>query len=208
MLPSLHLISTGRQSFSELSSIVNTIQQSFDYLHVREKHRSPEEIYEGATHLIQNGFPKERLIINTHADVATAIDAYGVHLPGDGLSVPKVKRTYPDLVVGTSVHSLGEALDAEETGADYTMFGNLYSTPSKPGKSGKGVRALTEITHHLHHPVIGIGGITPERTSEVLSTGVAGTAVMSGVLLSDDPKKAIYAYDKIRKGVHTNDSAL
>lgn len=208
MTPSLHLISTGRQNFSELSSIVMTIQQSFDYLHIREKQRSPEEIYNGVTQLIEVGFPRDRIIINDHADIAAATGSRGVHLPSSSLPISQVKRIFPDMIIGKSVHSLEEAIDAEKEGADYSMFGNLYSTSCKPGKPGKGVTVLKDISRHLQHPLIGIGGITPSRTSEVLKTGVGGIAVMSGILLSNDPEKAIRAYVHEWKGVHPNGAAF
>ena len=46
-------------------------------------------------------------------------------------------------------------------------------------------------------PLIAIGGITPENTKEIVQKGVAGIAVMSGILLSADPKETVKKYRAI-----------
>ncbi len=47
---------------------------------------------------------------------------------------------------------------------------------------------------HVGCPVVGIGGITPERACDVIRSGARGIAVMSGILQAEDPVKAAQAY--------------
>lgn len=194
MRPSIHLISTGEQTFAELANTVISIQQEFDYLHIREKHRSAAEIFDGVQQLTKAGFPMERIIINDRVDIAVAAESFGVQLTHHSLPVSQVKHTFPALNVGKSVHSLKEAIDADKAGAGFLIYGNLYPTSSKPGKAGKGLESLREIVRHVGCPVVGIGGITPERACDVIRSGARGIAVMSGVLKKEDPGEAAQAY--------------
>ncbi|SFK03661.1 thiazole tautomerase (transcriptional regulator TenI) [Halobacillus dabanensis] len=194
MRPSIHLISTGDQTFAELTDMVTSVQREVDYLHIREKHRSAAEIFDGLQQLTNAGFPMERIIINDRADVASVAQSFGVQLTHHSLPVSQVKHTFPALNVGKSVHSLEGAIVADQEGADFLIYGNLYPTSSKPGKAGKGLDSLREIVRHVGCPVVGIGGITPERACDVIRTGARGVAVMSGVLKKGDPVKAAQAY--------------
>ncbi|WP_406944154.1 thiazole tautomerase TenI [Halobacillus sp. SY10] len=194
MRPSIHLISTGKQTFAELTETVSAVQQEIDFLHIREKQRSAAEIFAGIQQLTDAGFPMERIIINDRADVAAVSGCFGVQLTHHSLPVSQVKQTFPGLNVGKSVHSLKEAIDAKEEGADFLLYGNIYPTASKPGKAGEGLDSLCEIIEHVGCPVVAIGGITPERAGDVIRTGAQGIAVMSGILQAEDPVKAAQAY--------------
>ncbi|MEX2016681.1 MAG: thiamine phosphate synthase, partial [Candidatus Hydrogenedentales bacterium] len=59
------------------------------------------------------------LIVDDRADLALAVGADGVHLGQRDLPVEAVKAFAPDLIVGTSTHSIDQALAAETAGADY-----------------------------------------------------------------------------------------
>ncbi|WP_394217550.1 thiazole tautomerase TenI [Halobacillus trueperi] len=196
MRPSIHLISTGKQTFAELTKIVTAVQQDVDYLHIREKQRSAAEIFDGLQQLTDTGFPRDRIIINDRADVAAVAECFGVQLTHHSLPVSQVKQTFPGMSVGKSVHSLNEAIDAEQEGADFLLYGNIYPTASKPGKAGKGLSTLREIIEHVGCPVVAIGGITPERAGDVIRSGAQGVAVMSGILQAEDPGEAAEAYRK------------
>ena len=43
-------------------------------------------------------------------------------------------------------------------------------------------------------PLLGIGGITPERVVSVLDAGAKGVAVMRGIWDAQKPEDAIHAY--------------
>ncbi|MEC3884838.1 thiazole tautomerase TenI [Halobacillus sp. HZG1] len=194
MRPSIHLISTGKQTFAELTNTVKAVQEEVDFLHIREKHRYAVEIFDGIQQLVDAGFPKERIIINDRADVAAVSGCFGVQLTYRSLPVAQVKRTFPVLNVGKSVHSLKEAIDAYQEGADFLIYGNIYLTASKPGKAGEGLNSLREIIRHVGCPVVAIGGITPERAGDIIRAGAQGIAVMSGILQADDPVSVAQIY--------------
>jgi thiamine-phosphate pyrophosphorylase len=112
-----------------------------------------------------------RILVNDRLDVALAAEIDGVHLPANGLPPERVRPLVR--VLGVSTHTLQEARVAEQAKSDFIVFGPIFDTP---GKTPVGVKALREITSQMKIPVLGIGGITPANTGEVLAAGAAGIA--------------------------------
>jgi thiazole tautomerase (transcriptional regulator TenI) len=134
------------------------------------------------------------MVVNDRVDVALAAGADGVQLGARGLPVVAVRQWVEDrLVVGASVHTRGEAMEAVAAGADFLLVGTVYETASHPGRSGRGIEAVREL-EDAGVAVIGIGGITPERARAVLKAGAHGVAVMRGVWAEDDPAAAVTRY--------------
>ncbi|MCM3601361.1 thiamine phosphate synthase [Robertmurraya korlensis] len=196
MKKELHVISTGQQEKAEMIKISRSIHSYVDYIHIRENHRSPEEIL----HLIQGmkeaDIPLSKVILNGSSSVALAGGVSGVQLSHRGEDVLMVKKHYPMLRVGCSTHSLSEALEKEKRGADFLLFGHVFESNSKPGLRPRGLHALQEITAYVAIPVIAIGGIAPSNVKDVLTAGACGVAVLSGIFGADDPSRAALNYHK------------
>ena len=84
-------------------------------------------------------------IVNDRIDIAIASGADGVHLGQDDLPLFVARQLAPgDFIIGISVGSVTEAVNAEAGGADYVAVSPVFGTGTKPdagpGKSG-GVRA-------------------------------------------------------------------
>src|SRR5205823_1458169 len=128
---------------------------------------------------------------NDRLDVALAAQADGVHLAAQSLPVPDaVALADRRLIVGRSVHSLAEAVEAAERGADYVTFGHVFPTTTHPGVPPRGLSQLEEIVRAVDVPVLAIGGITVENLADVLATGCAGVAVISAILSAANPSEA------------------
>src|SRR5688500_2172326 len=56
------------------------------------------------------------LIVNDRVDIAAAVRARGAQLASHSLRVSEARRVSPHLALGTSVHSVAEAIEAEESG--------------------------------------------------------------------------------------------
>lgn len=191
----LHIISNGKQSLTTFTAIAKQIHPYATALHIREKHRSTEELSKWLASLVGVGVPRKKLVINSHIDLAMTMGAGGVHLPGD---VPFAGNKKRSLRIGRSVHTVEEVKRAKN--ADYLFFGHVYETASKPGARGKGIVALKEIVDATSLPVIAIGGIDPAHVPEILQAGAAGVAVMSGVVEARDPVNKVSAYLKALTG--------
>ncbi|WP_342463012.1 thiazole tautomerase TenI [Ureibacillus sp. FSL K6-8385] len=186
----LHAITDGKKTNEELKEIIVSISGIVDYIHIREKHKSPAELMVLIEELIHAGVAKERLVINDRLDVALLAGIPNIHLPANGLPAVKVKTAYPHMRVGVSTHSPEEAKAAEEAGADYCIFGHIFETDSKKGLAGRGLDALGEVVEKVKIPVIAIGGITPANAKKVLEKKARGIAVMSHIFSSNQPKEA------------------
>jgi len=133
------------------------------------------------------------LLINDRVDVAWAVGAQGVQLGAQSMPVAAVRKLTAHLLIGASVHSAPEAATAAAEGADFLVAGTLWPTPSHPGRPGSGtdwLRALTD----SGTPLIGIGGVTPERAHELRSRGIHGAAVVRAIWSSPDPAGSLHEF--------------
>jgi len=123
---------------------------------------------------------RTRVLVNDRLDVALAAGAHGVHLRADSFAAPRVRACAPSaFLIGRSVHSLAEAVEAAEHGGlDYLIFGTLFETSSKPGRRPAGLGALAAVSVSTGLPVLAIGGITAGRVDEVMRAGAAGVAAI------------------------------
>ncbi|WP_066049076.1 thiamine phosphate synthase [Robertmurraya korlensis] len=197
MKKELHVITTGHQNLADVIEIARNIHSCVDWIHLREKQRSTEELLHCIQRMKQAGVPLSKMILNGSASVALAGGVGGVQLSHSGEDVLSVKKHFPMIRAGCSVHSLSEALEKEERGADYLIFGHVFESSSKSGLRPRGLFALQELTAYISIPVIAIGGITPSNMKNVLAAGASGVAVLSGVFGADNPVKAALHYRRI-----------
>lgn len=154
-------------------------------IHLRVKAWSAHKLYQLIERLREAGVPTNKIVVNDRIDVAVAAQAGGAQLSYRSLPVHKVIEVFPGIRVGKSVHTLEEAKLAEEEGADYVMFGNVFQTDSKPGTPAQGLERLENMVEAVDIPVIAIGGITTDNVQEVLPYA-HGVAVLSAMWQAAD----------------------
>lgn len=141
---------------------------------IREKDLPARALYEWISALLPDLFGA-RLLVNGRADVARCFDGVGVHLPEDGLTVADARRILgPERPIGASAHSAEDAILRRRDGADLVTLSPIFETPGKGAPIG--LEPLRQAA-----PAGGIyalGGITAERSDEVLATGVEGIAAI------------------------------
>jgi thiamine-phosphate diphosphorylase len=119
------------------------------------------------------------VLISGRPDLALAAGAAGVNLPEADIAVAAARALLgPGRLLGRSVHSLTAAGRAATEGADFVIFGPVYSTPSHPGSEGFGLEALAEVVKALDIPVLAIGGVDRERGAACLAVGAGGYAAI------------------------------
>ncbi|QHE54368.1 thiazole tautomerase TenI [Pontibacillus sp. HMF3514] len=191
-----HLVSNGRMDLNEFSKIAGQLAPYVDCIHLREKRRSAQEITSAVKRLKGESVPSENIIVNDRVDIACVEGVRGVQLAYHSIGPREVRKHFPQMLIGKSVHSLMEAQEAEKDGADYVLFGHIFSSNSKPGLEPKGMEALKNVVDAISIPVIAIGGITPQNVHEIRRTGAKGVAVMSGLLDAQDPIQVAQEYRK------------
>ena len=135
------------------------------------------------------------LLVNDRLDVALAVGVAGVHLGSRSVPPAEARRLLgASRLLGVSVHSESEAVKATESGTDYLFLGPLFDTPSHPGVAAGGAEVLDRVASRVDLPVVGIGGVTPERVAAVLASGAHGVAAIRGIWDAPSPPDAVQAY--------------
>ncbi|MFA7304612.1 MAG: thiamine phosphate synthase, partial [Methanoregula sp.] len=133
-----------------------------------------------------------KCIVNDRLDVAIACGADGVHLGQGDLRVDVARQLAPPgFLVGVSVGSVEEAVQAAQDGADYLAVSPVFATTSKDDAGpGYGLPALRAVCARVHVPVLGIGGISRANAGDVIAAGADGVAVISAVVGCPDIAEA------------------
>lgn len=129
-------------------------------------------------------------ILHTFWREAAALGGTSIHLPLPLLRELSAKGilSSPEFasftVLGTSVHSVAEAREAELLGATYLTAGHIYVTDCKKGLAPRGLIFLQKVCKSVSVPVYGIGGIKfdPGQWQELQMAGAAGGCIMSGMM--------------------------
>jgi len=184
--PALYLI-TDRNLCPDglVAAVKDAVRAGVRFVQLREKDLGGRALLRLAVELrAVTGEYGAGLIINDRVDVVLASGADGVHLgrssmsPGDARALLGIAR-----LIGVSAHSVAEASDARDDGADFITFGPVYHTRSKAGYGPPvGLALLSEAARSVDIPVYGLGGIDAARVREVMGAGVAGVAAISAVL--------------------------
>jgi thiamine-phosphate pyrophosphorylase len=135
---------------------------------------------------------RSQLLINDRIDVALGLEGVGVHLRSNSLPVRIARKLLgAERLLGVSVHTSEEAVRAESQGADYVILGPIYETPSKQAFGPPlGIHTLEKVCRLVDIPIIGIGGVTAARASEMLGAGAFGVAVIRAILGAADVESA------------------
>ncbi|MFS0635445.1 thiamine phosphate synthase [Mesobacillus foraminis] len=187
-------ITNDRFPVKELALSIIEMQDSIDYIHIREKSKSVQELYLLLQFLRRGKVRDEKIVVHDRLDLALLNGIPNVHLPGHGLPVYQVKTRFPELRIGRSVHSFQEAKSAEQEGADYVLFGHVFDTKCKAGLPGRGLDEFSKIRKALDIPAYAIGGITLCKLDLVRRANAAGAAVLSGIFDSEDPVESALEY--------------
>lgn len=81
--------------------------------------------------------------------------------------------------IGTSIHSVEDAVFAESHGADYITAGHIFTTDCKKGLPGRGIDWLKSICNAVSIPVYAIGGISDANVSMLSDCNISGYCMMS-----------------------------
>ncbi|MCK4308124.1 thiamine phosphate synthase [candidate division WOR-3 bacterium] len=203
---SLYIILDEKYVSCQLSAIVTDIcKGGASVIQLREKTKGTKKFLEDAliTREITNKF-NVLFIVNDRIDIALAVEADGVHLGNEDISLNYARKIYPDRIIGYSVSQVEKAIIAAKEGATYLGVGCLFPSTTK-SKPLVPLSLITEIKEAVNIPVLGIGGITLERVSDVLSAGADGVCVASDIFNHPNLLERVQEFKSKIRSVKSND---
>ncbi|WP_235822068.1 thiamine phosphate synthase [Gottfriedia luciferensis] len=187
-------ITDDQHPIEVLASKIIQIIDVVDYVHIREKSKKAIEIITLLNILKINKVDMKKIVLNDRLDIAIFTNLSNLHLPGHGLPLVDVKEYFPNLRVGQSVHTLTDAIQAENDQADYVIYGHCFETNCKNGLPPNGIERLPEMKKNLTIPIYAIGGILPEHVQLLKENNINGIAIMSGIFSSRNPLDSALKY--------------
>lgn len=84
--------------------------------------------------------------------------------------------------IGVSIHSIDEAKEVENLGANYIVAGHIFKTDCKKDLEPRGLKFIQELSLILTIPIFAIGGINQENSHLVINSGAFGVCMMSSLM--------------------------
>ena len=190
---------TGRQNLYE--QVECALKGGVTCVQLREKELNDEDFLQEAFRL--SALCKKYnvpFLINDNIEIAVKCNANGVHVGQEDMTAKEVRKILGEnKIIGVSVHSVEEALEAVENGADYLGVGAMFSTSTKTDVDVLPTDTLKAICHAVSIPVVAIGGINKANISQLSRTGVDGVALVSAIFGAEDIEKECRLLYKLTK---------
>lgn len=187
------------------------LPMGLEIIQLRLKNRTQAEL----TPLIQQAvelakaYPRTRLFINDHWQLAIQFGAYGVHLGQEDIQEADLKAIHQaGLRLGISTHGSYEFILAEQAQPSYLAVGAVFETQTKDMTGQiQGVNNLQKLVNlNGTIPLVAIGGITLENATPVIKTGVNSIAVVTAITKATNPEKVVKTFQRLfSKLVNTRD---
>lgn len=177
---------TGKQTLYE--QVEAALKGGVTCVQLREKELDEESFLKEAVEISElckrYGVP---FFINDNVEIAIKCHADGIHVGQEDMEASRVRqRVGEEMMIGVSVHSVEEALEAVKNGADCLGVGSMFATSTKKDVSVLPKEVLRDICHAVDIPVVAIGGIGKSNISELAGTGMNGVALVSAIFSAED----------------------
>ena len=194
----LYLVTNRYQDSLEsfLKKVETACRSGVTIIQLREKNLTTNQYYQLAKQVkeITDAY-QVPLIIDDRLDVCLAVDAAGLHIGDDELPVSVARKVLgPEKILGVTAKTVKRALEAEEGGANYLGTGAIFPTTTKENAPITLISTLKTICQRVAIPVVAIGGLTSENIDQLISTGIAGVAVVRDLMQAEDIEAKTQAF--------------
>jgi thiamine-phosphate pyrophosphorylase len=172
-----------------LLKIAEATRAGIDFIQLREKDLSTRHLELLARDALQivrdnarSGNPT-RLLINSRTDVALAVDAHGVHLRSDDVTVSEARNIWrhagrtAQITLTVSCHSSDEVERAAYERANFAVFAPVFEKKDNAGQRAAGIDALRRASDAAI-PVLALGGVTLANWRDCVEAGASGIAAI------------------------------
>jgi thiamine-phosphate pyrophosphorylase len=185
------ILDAGLMTGSTEETAKQLIEAGVRMLQYRSKGGGARETLEVSRKLaaIATGGSGATFFVNDRTDIAYLAGASGVHLGQTDLRVEDARAVIgTDRWIGVSTHNEAQFRAAIKTSADYVAVGPVFATSSKENPDPViGTEFIRRVRGLTTKPIVAIGGITLERTPEVIEAGADSVAVISDILKAQHP---------------------
>lgn len=185
-----------------IEMVAAQIKGGADVIQLREKDLPKRETLELGL-AIRNLAKQEGVlfIVNDDLDLALILDADGIHLGQDDIPIRYARPIMKDKIIGISTHSLGQAQEAIDNGADYIGIGPVFKTETKiKADPVVGIDLILKVKKLSPVSVIAIGGIGENNIDLLVDRGIKQVAIISDILCSKDIEAKTRALKERLKG--------
>ena len=156
---------------------------------LREKDMKPEDYKELAAAVMELCDRYDvPCILHSFVGAALELRADAIHLPLHILREMASEQKAQFRTIGTSCHSVEDAMEAQRLGCTYITAGHVFETDCKKNLPGRGLDFLKAVCASVSIPVYAIGGISTDNIASVRGAGAKGACVMSGLMRCEDPE--------------------
>lgn len=126
--------------------------------------------------------------VNDDVDLVEPLDADGIHVGQDDISVTTLRERFPSKLIGLSVSNADELANSPIQFVDYIGAGPMYTTSTKEdAKSVVGPEWISQLRKQYPNlPIVGIGGIITTNAKSVIEAGADGVAVISAITKAEN----------------------
>lgn len=180
-------------------AVEKAIEGGATVIQLREKHACSLDFFKIAEGIKRiTDAHRIPLIINDRVDIALAVDAAGVHIGQSDLPAEIIRPIIgKDKILGVSVSTPKEAVQAEECGADYLGVGAMFATGTKPDAGLVSMEELKKIRQGSRLPIVVIGGIHKDTVPLFSGMGIDGIAVVSAIISAENISAAAQELKKL-----------
>lgn len=191
----VQFITHHNETYSYIDSVHLALKGGCRWIQLRMKNSDKEEIEQTA--IIVKNLCKQygaTFIINDHVDTCIKVNADGVHLGKNDMTVKNARLILGDTyIIGSTANTFEDVNQAFKDGANYIGCGPLRFTTTKeklsPTLGLDGYKSIVSSmkTHNIDIPVFAIGGIVIDDIQPLMDIGLHGIALSSYILNAKNP---------------------
>lgn len=189
----LYLITNSDKFISKdefLDAIASALQGGVDIVQLREK-SIPDNVIVEVGHKIRTLCDEygATFIVNNRADIACIVEADGVHLGRDDISITDAREILgTNSIIGKTCSNPDEVIEAMNEGADYVSMGPIYTTPGKVNESID-ISYIRWVKENIDIPVFITGEINLSNINEIAQTGINKIALTDSIMYARVPEQ-------------------
>ena len=196
----MHCLTWDGSTLTHLEQVKQLLDAGANWIQLRQKKGLEQEKLKNAAMAVSLCKKyKATLIINDSPQIALESGADGVHLGQKDYPIPEARKLLgKNAIIGGTANTGLQALQLVTDECDYIGLGPWKATQTKENLSEilgeAGIKKVLDL--NLKIPIIAIGGIIPSDVPKILSLGVYGIAISSGIVAAKDIKAAFKEYSE------------